>query len=938
MKYNLLKYLLICGVIAGSLTESFAQTGTLAGIVSNIEDKEDVLMGAYVRIVGTYDVAITKEDGRFAIGKIKPGDYTIKVSYIGFADYIQHGVQIKPNQITKLSFKMTPQTSTFKTVTVNGKKNLVDLDNAESRINIKSQDIQNMNVRDVQEVVALQAGVSKTMDGIQIRGARVYETQYIVDGISAQDPLAGTGFGLDVSASSIGEIDLITGGSGAEFGDGSSGVIVTTIKEGGEKFEIAGAYQKDIKSLGGWNTDLGELSFGGPIGKKFNYFNNLTFRWTDEYFGPVADQLHSSLFGQNDSFWAPRQTNNYTHTLKLAYKLKSGTKITFTNQHSLNINQNTRSLQIVGFDAILTPGFQFSRSLNLDNATTYTHRSNLSSVNIKHVINEKNILDLAFGRLFTNLRADANGKPFRTSTIDRIYDENSIVTDPVGIFNPDDEIQYVLPGPGLINNGGITPIWHDHFAREITIKAKIKHYPKKEAHKMEFGWEHKINQYQWVDVSKPWIGAPIQIDDTTFTPSISIGASNDIWKVKPMNGGLFFQDKIQYEGIIATLGMRFNYWAPGQFADNAVDNPKAPVIDQVREDYKNKTLPLGLRFKARILPKVNVSFPVTTNKVLYFNYGHSMRLPHPRFLYAGLDPAYQDRSFLSFLGNPDINPEINVSYEVGLKSQLSKDFGFTVAAFNNNRFDYIVSRKVFVKDVIGRPVTKTMYINQDYAKIQGVETNFQYRINQTFSSFLNISYQTARGKSNSARESSLQIQQNGEVPLSTEQYLAWDRPWNINLGLTFIPDTNHHLVKWLLKDSRWFVRSSFQSGFRYTPQILEDSNDLGRPLYRSQIEKYLEERAKPWFMLDISYQKTVYLGNQKKKGITLSAEARNVLNFLNPQIINPITGDAFKEGDDVPTGWRDERYLGPEENGTPPNNPARFQPPRQVLVGLKFRF
>ena len=168
MKYNLLKYLLICGVIAGSLTESFAQTGTLAGIVSNIEDKEDVLMGAYVRIVGTYDVAITKEDGRFAIGKIKPGDYTIKVSYIGFADYIQHGVQIKPNQITKLSFKMTPQTSTFKTVTVNGKKNLVDLDNAESRINIKSQDIQNMNVRDVQEVVALQAGVSKTMDGIQI--------------------------------------------------------------------------------------------------------------------------------------------------------------------------------------------------------------------------------------------------------------------------------------------------------------------------------------------------------------------------------------------------------------------------------------------------------------------------------------------------------------------------------------------------------------------------------------------------------------------------------------------------------------------------------------------------------------------------------------------------------------------------------------------------
>ena len=931
------KSIMLAFVLTSSV-QAIAQKGTLAGIVFNAEDKSEVLIGAYIRIIGTYDAAISKEDGRFAMGDIKPGDYSVRISFIGFADHVQHGVRIEANKITKIKVALTPQTSTFQTVTVQGKNNLVDLDNAESRIKIKSQDIQDMNVRDVQEVVALQAGVSKTMDGIQIRGARVYETQYIVDGISAQDPLAGTGFGLDISASSIGEIDLITGGSGAEYGDGSSGVIVTTIKEGGKKLAIAGSYQKDIPQMGGWNTDLGELSLAGPLGKKWSFFNNFTFRWTDEYFGPVAKQLHSSLFSKNDSFWAPRQTNNYTHTLKLAHEIKSGTKITITNQHSLNINQNTRSLQIVGFDAILTPGFQFTRSLNLDNATTYTHRSNLTSINLKHVINKNNVLELALGRLFTNLRADANGRPFRSNTIDRIFDENSVVTNPVKIFNPADEIQYVLQGPGLVNNGGISPIWHDHFVREITLKAKIKHYPQNEAHKMEFGWEHKFNEYQWVDVTKPWIGAPIQIDDTTFTPSISVGASNDIWKVKPMNGGMFFQDKIQYEGIIATLGMRLNYWAPGKFADDAVNNLQAPVIDQVREDYKRKTIPLGLRFKARLLPKVNVSFPVTANKVLYFNYGHSMRLPHPRFLYAGLDPEFQDRSFLSFLGNPDINPELNVSYEVGLKSQINKDFGFTIAAFNNNRFDYIVSRKVFVKDITGRPVTKTMYINQDYAKIQGIETNFQYRMNQTWRSFLNIAYQTARGKSNSARESTLQIQQNGEVPLSTEQYLAWDRPWNINMGIVFSPDSNVNHMKWLFKNSRWFVRSSFQSGFRYTPQILEDSNDLGRPLYRSQIEKYLQERAKPWFMFDINYQKTIFLRANSQKGITFSMEIRNLLNFMNPQIINPVTGDAYRTGDDVPIGWRDERYIGPEESGAPPNNPARFQAPRQFIAGLKFRF
>ena len=117
----------------------------------------------------------------------------------------------------------------------------------------------------------------------------------------------------------------------------------------------------------GWNTDLGELSFGGKFkvkGKKFYFFNNATYNLSDDYFGPTANQIHSSIIGENDSLWAPRQSNQFTHTFKISHELNSKTKISITNQHSLTINQNTRTLQIVGFDAILRPGFQFERSLN----------------------------------------------------------------------------------------------------------------------------------------------------------------------------------------------------------------------------------------------------------------------------------------------------------------------------------------------------------------------------------------------------------------------------------------------------------------------------------------------------------------------------------------------------------------------------------------------
>mgnify|MGYP000448124552 CR=1 FL=1 len=923
------------------------QPATLTGKITDLNGEP--LYSASITIVGTYLGAAANFDGNYVINNIKPNDYQVKVQFIGYETKIYNGITFEAGETKTLDIQLKEQSESLGEVTIVGRSSQINLETAASEVSITQDQISEMNVRDVKEVLEMQAGVVKTQDGLQIRGARVYETQYIVDGISAQDPLAGTGFGVDVSSASIANIDLITGGAGAEFGGGSSGVVNTTIREGSDQFEIAGSWQRDYFGNSdipsSFNTDRVELSLGTPIPgtkNKLTFFTNASMFLTDEYFGATANQLNSSLFQDNPEFWAPRQTNSYTHTVKLAYQLKPGTKLTVTNQHSLNINQNTRTLQIVGFDAILTPGFQYQRSLNLDNATTYTHHTNLTAININHLITKNWGVSLSLGRLFTNLRADANGRPFRSETVDQILDEENITTTPVEVFNPNDPsgIYFVLPGNGLYNNGGITPVWHDHYAREYSVNAKATYIPSK-THEISFGVQNIFKEYQWVDVSRPWVGAPIQINDSVTTPAVSIGSSNDIWRVNPVEGGLFFQDKITYKGIIATLGLRMSYWAPGKFADDAVNDPKAPVIDQVREDYERKTVELfGLRWKARLLPKINVSFPVTENNVLYFNYGHSMRLPHPRFLYAGLDPVYQDRSFLSNLGNPDLDPEVNVSYEVGLKSKLTRDLAMTFTAFNNNRFDYIVSRSILVEDQTGRPVTKTFFINQDYAKIYGVEFGLNYRIGKYFRTFSNIAYQVARGKSNSARESALQIEQNGEVSLTREQFLAFDRPWNINVGVVFAPDSTLPIMGMDWSGFSAYLSYQFTSGFRYTPQVRVGENDLERPEYEEQIDRYLEETADNWHNFDLKLTYKLPLGMKGGKGVSLSVEIRNLLDRKNAQIINPVTGRAYEYGDDVPSTWRDPRpqYNGPQESGVDPRNPARYLAPRQILYGLAFRF
>ena len=923
------------------------EPASLSGTILDAESG-DPLIGANISLVGTYSGASADINGNYLISNIKPGDYDIKVQFIGYETKLFTGISLAPGEDKELNIELQEQSESLNEVTVVGRRSQIDLELAASEVKISREDIADMNVRDVQEVLELQAGVTRTQDGLQIRGARVYETEYIVDGISAQDPLAGTGFGVDVASGAVQSIDLITGGAGAEFGGGSSGVVNTVIREGGEEFEMSGSWQRDHFTNSdiptSFNTDRVELSLSTPIpftNKKLTLFTSGMMFLTDEYFGATADQLNSSLFPENPEFWAPRQTNSFTHTIKLGYQLAPGTKITLTNQHSLNINQNTRTLQIVGFDAILTPGFQYRRSLNLDNATTYTHHSNLTAINVNHLINKSWGLSLSAGRLFTNLRADANGRPFRTATVDQILQEDNIITYPIDLFDGSDQnlgIYYINTSDGgLVNNNGITSTWHDHYVEEYTINLKATYIPN-QSNEFSFGVQNTFTEYQWVDVISPWVGAPIVIGDGDTTQNLSIGSSNDIWAVKPAEVGFFIQDKITYKGIIATLGLRLNTWAPGKFVDDAVADPNAPVIDQVREDYMNNTYGLfGLRWKARLLPRINVSFPITDNNVLYFNYGHSMRLPHPRFVYAGLDPTYQDRSFLSNLGNPDLNPEVNVSYEIGLKSKLTKDLALTLGAYNNNRFDYIVSRSIIVRDQSGRNTTKTFFINQDYANIYGVEASVQYRLNQYLRSFGNVAYQVAKGKSNSARESALQIAQNGEVPTTKAQFLAFDRPWNINVGIIFEPDSTLPIAGLDLTGLSVFLSYQFTTGFRYTPYNLTSFNELGRPLYEIDLSRFLQETGQNWHDVNLKVGYLIPMG-KKGQGVSLSLEVRNLLDANNPQIINPVTGRAYEFGDDVPLNWRDPRFNSPQETGVDPRNPARFLAPRQILYGIAFRF
>jgi outer membrane receptor protein involved in Fe transport len=936
-----------------------AQKATIQGLIKDKQTGEP-LIGATVVLVGTYKGAYADAEGRFTLKDLNPGTYTLRVTYVGYNEVLLTGLTVKADQILNLIIPMSPVGTTIQTVEIIGEKPVVNLESGKSDLRVSGEEIRQTTAVDVTTMASLMPGVAQTLDGLQIRGGRVYETQYVIEGVNAQDPLAGTGFGVEVSQVAIEEMEVITGGMDAEYGDGTSGVVAVRLREGGDKWRFSGRYQKDqlggLLRREGWNTDIFNLAIGGPLLReketnraRLTFFASADIRLTDEYFGVQASQLYSSLLEESTSrdplfrlvrgplgtptksqLFAPRQDNKWSTTLKLAYRLDPRTKLTFSLQQSLGINQNTRSLQIIGSDQIMVPGFQYLFALQPDNANTYTHRSNLAILKLNRILSKSWTGELTLSRLFVNLRADANGRPFRDSVIRQIYDPASIITDPVTLYNPGDSIVYVNAPIGLFNNGGIATLWHDHFAEEYTIKIKTTYQPKSTAHFWIYGWEHRMAHYQWIDVIRPWVGAPIRLDNGQVFASNRIGSSNDIWEVKPVTGGLFFEDRIRYKGIVASLGARLWYWAPGRFVDNAVEDPRAPVLDAVRQEYKKQTVPiLGLRYKARLLPRLRVSFPVTDNHVLFFNYTHSTRLPHPRFVYAGLNPIYQDRSFLANLGNPNLNPEVNVGYEIGLKSSLGSGWAVTLSAFYNDKFDFIVNRVVTIRDQTGRFTERLFAVNLDYARVRGVDVFVQKQIGAWFKVAGSVTYQVATGKSNSALESVLQIREQGRVDANKEFFLAWDRPWDIKAWtiLKSPPGAPKYLQNLTL-----YAFVTYKSGLRYTPTFLSGREPLtGQPIYELDESRRNAKLGSPWRWVDMRLTRSFL-----KDRLSLFVEVRNLFNHKNAAIINPVTGRAYEYPDDVPLGWRDPKYPSPLVSGPPPDNPARYLPLRQVFLGLNW--
>ena len=205
----------------------FAQSGTLKGTVKDKDTKEPIPFATVLVMSDGVQVAggPANFDGEYLINPIPVGRFDIIVSSIGYNPHKLNNFLVKADKVDFQHFELSPSTTAIEEVqVVEYKVPLIDKDNTQTGETITSEEIQKMPGRSVASVASTVAGVSSRAGEIgRIRGDREGGNVYYVDGIRVRGAIG-------VPRAAREQVQVITGGLGAKYGNMSGGAINVTTK------------------------------------------------------------------------------------------------------------------------------------------------------------------------------------------------------------------------------------------------------------------------------------------------------------------------------------------------------------------------------------------------------------------------------------------------------------------------------------------------------------------------------------------------------------------------------------------------------------------------------------------------------------------------------------------------------------------------------------
>jgi outer membrane receptor protein involved in Fe transport len=610
MKHLSIYCLLICIlIITGTVYPG--TTGKIAGQVRNARGGES-LPGANIIIEGTQLGASTDLKGNYVILNIQPGSYTLKISMIGYKNYIVDNVRVRIDLTTTVNGELEETVITGESVTVTAERALVQMDMTSSLTSIGSEEIDLLPAQSVSGLLELQAGIINS-DGIHIRGGRSGEVAYWVDGVATTEAFYG-GQGITVENSAIEELQVVSGTFNAEYGQAMSGIVNIITKEGKSKYsgeisaylgdyistsdiynvlnrvditestdgslQESAEYKNPLKKLNlSYNT---ELSLSGPIpftGDKLTFFVNGRYFSDEGYYYGKNWYTPQGLRGDS-SLVALNPYNRISLQGKLTWHPFSNVKISYNGfwnewnrDRALSQNQydwrnykytpysipkqfGNSNTHILSWNQVLSPKSFFEVWVNkfYSESRQYLYEDPTLTphwmVTVTDDSGRVSVLDLA---------TEEGQSGFSEAQLNQwSYEYFVDPADAEGYMHSDSLVapaQYSFRrgGTDLAHNFRSTSYWVGKFDMVSQISTK---------HQLKYGGEVRLYELK---LDNFLLQPKVDENGNTiepFTPAIPAISTiyHDKYTREPREFSVYLQDKMEFFDLIVNLGLRYDYF------------------------------------------------------------------------------------------------------------------------------------------------------------------------------------------------------------------------------------------------------------------------------------------------------------------------------------------------------------------------------------------
>ncbi len=870
-----------------------AQYGKITGKVTDAVTGE-ALIGVNVILEGTTTGTTTDLSGEYVIVGVRPGEYTLVASYVGYQTMRKPRLRVSIDLTTREDFRLPQEAVEGEEIVVTAERSLVQRDLTATTAVVSGDQIRSIPVENFADVINLQAGV---VDG-HFRGGRIGEVGYWIDGVPVTDVFDGS-LGVSIENSSVQEVQVVTGAFNAEYGQAMSGIVNVVTRDGGNTFSggftgFTGDYLvnkadifENLDKVSPVAVRNFEADLGGPIVR-----DKLFFFMNGRYFGNEGSLYGRRVFLPSDVGYGEAgrlslldrsgSGDSALVAMNPYEKLSGQAKLTWRVNSRIRVSANTvlsrEDYRDYSHDLRFLP----------DAAPDRDRRGRAGFLKWTHTLSNTTFYELSLSNNYSTYKQTLFDDPMSPGYLD--LDFSSL---------RDEQ-------------------WASYFRVGGTDNQRVERSTNTWLGKMDM--TSQVDRYNMVKA-----GIEVRRHTLTYNDELVVVLPeietfifpNGDYTYKPTEVSAYLQDKVEIGSLVINAGVRFDYFDSDGLVFEDPRDPETAFEFRFEQPQEGNGF-VKAKVKTQFSPRLGVAFPITETGVVHFAYGWFFQVPNFELLYQ--NPFFRlggGSGLIGLLGNADLDPEKTINGEIGLKQQVTPTTALELTAYFRDIRDLAGS----ATDPIVIEGTSARYgrlVNSDFGFVRGVVLRLDQQIGTGF--FLNADYTFQVAKTNASDPA--QAYNAAAAKGKLEQQILptnWDQRHTGNVSFSYRSQAN------------WGFGSvaTYGSGQPYTPRqtTLQTGTILPTKIP-------LNSEVKPSrFQIDIRAFKDIVLGAST---IQVFTKIDNLLDSRNELGVFEDTGRAtysLQRNVDAanhigPIDFLDRYYTRADY----------YNEPRRVVVGLSYRF